>query len=350
MSDRFDMIFVVCDVYLTITDETKKTDSQQNILNNHIDGLFDTAFKYVGQNNRIILMTNKGIEIAYTGSPDEAAKLANDIVNGIVMANKKGEVPLSVRISIHLEPIQETNFFKEYSNIIATGIHAATQIMHKAKHNQILASRAYFDNISLSNQALLALVDHPRAKQDVALQCDAYLADLDKNQIVQNQLLIFEQPITAVETLPPPEKTNFLNLSAWNYLVASLFILVGLFSLFFLGGLFSIIKLATVPTEPQTQVTKTLPLDSLSAKPNLPQKNLNVYNHQLNQEKLTPNDSAESTPTKKIVARQSKRKADNNLKNNHSKEILNWEIFKKSIKQGKKNECTQSEKALNQCR
>lgn len=365
MTERLNIISMCCNVSLDGIDQTSKTASEQIVFKNHINHLFNIAFKYIGQTNRIILITGTGAEMAYSGAPEDALLVATDIVNGILFSNKPGSTPLSVRIGIHLQPVLGANDFNEQSNIIGASINAAKQILSKAKPNKIVVSRAYYENIPVSAQAISTLFDDLDVKnENHVLDYHAYLVDLNQKQVSESQPVTLDQPVISTPSLPSSKKSTFSNTSNWTYVLVCLIVPI---------VLFSIVKLAKVPADTlplKASQTSNLKTQSIKADNQLKKSNGNDNDNILIQQKLDAADPLIATIDKenidnktmdsktvdnkttgiKEVKQKPKSRLDSTAKKSKAKELISWETLKNSLKQGQKHACTQSEIAMNQCR
>ena len=416
MTEQLNIIYVFCDVSLDSADHSTKTDNEQKVCRNHIHHLFDIAYGYIGQTNRIILINANGAEIAYAGPPEDAMLMAKDMLSGILIANKQGSVPLSIRIGIHLQPVNLLEDFNDQTNIISSGIDVAKKRMSQAKPNEILVSPSYYENIPVSMQSHSQLFSTPdELFESHELDDGISLANLnddinpeDKNvgiqpseiyssaiepSVIQPSVIhstMSVQPFPQTDTQQISKKSKFSFIYRWKYSLGSL-------SMIF--ALILTIKLADKPLvslplkHPAKQINQPANVNTHSAEQEIPAKlstednatavkseqlnqdqlNQNQSNQdqlnqdQLNPEKINPQQSnlelsnseqlASEKPAspkpnlvKKDVEQKTKNKVDTTTKKSNAKELLNWETFKKSFKQGKKNECTQSEIALNQCR
>ncbi len=351
MTEQLNIISICCNVSLPSMNDASRTISEQIIFKNHISHVFNLAFKYIGQTNRMILITDNGAEIAYTGTPEDAMLIARDILNSILMSNKPVATPFSVRIGIHLQPVSAVDGINAQSNIIADSINAARRVMSHAKPNEILVSRAYYENTPSSTQAVSTLLDDLGSKHDNhVIDYQAYLTGLMQEQASENQLPILKRALN-LDDLKLHESSDNLNAGSWRYALASLFILI---------ALFATIKLIITPSETSNKIAKKLPikdsqstnLNTLSVKPDTAIRKADVDGEgdAFMQEKLEPSDSLNAKPAKKEVKQKTKSRVDPTEKKSKSNEIISWEILKNSIKQGQKHECTQAEIAMNQCR
>lgn len=367
MTEPLNIISISCNVFFDAINHSKLADSEQIVCKNHVDNVFNTAFKYIGQTNHILLANGNGVEIAYAGPAEDAMLMATDILNGISIANKQDSAHLSACIGVHLEPLRVTNDFEEEPyvkpNIIGNGINAAKQIMCHAKPNEILVSRSYYENIPPSAQVRSTLFNDVDVKpENHVLDHQADVSDLEQNQAFENEASALIPPLTSIPNPQLSAKSAFFSVSNWRY---------GLVSIFILVALLTAAQLAFTPTETPIKKLKTLPLPvsqtsnlpTVPVEPEIP-LNKSDENNVAMQEELEPptiqenleptlpvNTPQAKTPlAKKEVKRKTKNRIVSTSEKSKPKQIISWQSLKKSIKQGHDNECTQAEIALNQCR
>lgn len=394
--------------------DASKTDLQQKTCKNYINNIFDIAFEHIGQINRIILKTPNGAEIAYLGPAEDAMRMATDILNQILIANKLSAAPLPVRIGIHLQPVQLLEDFNTQSNIVGNNINMAKQVAMHAKANQILVSRPYYENISAETQAFATVFDDQDHQPETPVVSDeadsvdldyvnldsddshlvsdlassksvdlnfidAALEDLSlaesNMQFTENYLPAKQQPKT-LKKLKPIKMSKSEKGNEWKYVIAILLIL---FIILFT------IKSTFAPTE----TAPFLPVQSTNSKTENPKvtnpaivnpevtnieaskaeakieetsntetetiikPQTDITNIEDQKVETMPVDSepvVENKPIEKEIKPKPKEKAASTPQKNNIKELFKWETFKKSIKQGQKKKCTQSEIALNQCK
>lgn len=359
MTERLNVISVVCHVSLDVIDESNKTNAQNIILKNNINQLFNIAFQYIGQTNRIILVTDSGAELAYLGPPQDAMLMAEDILSGILISNKTGSVPLSVRIGIHLKPVKKLKDLNEQSNIIGNGISAARKLVREAKVNEINVSRSYGKNSPTSNQTQSAPTNQifDRLENHVP----DYQANLEKLSLeLTPDAIILDLPVKSTISLQPEETTiniqpaittNVLKTNNLKYAFASLLMV-------FL--LFSTVELVNKPSDTLIKDVKTLPIrKSQSSKPITAAAEsemtsqpdfLDDKSNIAPQYELKLNETVKPFPAKKKAQQNTKNSADSSSTKAKTNPNINWETVKKSLMQGQKRACTQSEIAMNQCR
>ncbi|MGZ8262226.1 MAG: adenylate/guanylate cyclase domain-containing protein, partial [Methylotenera sp.] len=283
MTDRINIISICCMVFLDDFDNSKKPDSEQIVFENQINDLINIAFKYLAQNDRIILNIGDGVAIAYAGSPEDAMFMAMDFREEILNANTYSSASLYVRIGIHLEPEGVVNNINGQPNIIGDGINVAKRIMSFAKPNEVLVSRSYYENIPRSMQKISNLFDCSGVNHDEHVRDhEAYVVRLNQDQ---DQAAAAKHPLTVMDIPQSPESSGFLNKVSWKYAVPGLLILVALFAL---------VQLTIAPPEPIISLAKSVAAEpekvsvilTASAKPN--------------KDVLMPNKTVENSPSEEF--------------------------------------------------
>lgn len=367
MTEPLNFICIFCHVLLDVTDEPNKTDTQKIVLKNPINHLFSIAFKHIGDTNRIILVTENGVEVAYLGALQDAMLMAKDIVSNIAVSSKLGAVPLSVQVGIYLQPMHEISDFSQYPNIVGYGINAAKQAIVEAKPNEIVVSRFYNENVSALNQTPSSLNDQPNRAESHVLDDSVDLADLNSIQevaeipdvaeiqeVAEQPETILDLPVNSTSIMHTSEAAATSDASSWKYALASLFLVVSLFLL---------VELAIMPTALSNKQVKALPLKTI------PSSNLNIepvksksaetLGQQTNADDKAnlplPNvieqtQAVKPLPAKKKAPQKTKKSVDVKEKKAKQSDKFSWESIKKNFMQGQKKECTQAESALNQCR
>lgn len=344
MQEQLNIIAVFCIIKLDNVDQSAQTDFEQKLLKNQTKNIFDTAFKYIGQNNRIILTSENCASIAYTGLADDAMLMAKDILNEILLANKQSPAPVSVFIGIHLQSVQLVSHFNNQSNIIGHVIDAARLVSDKAKPNEILVSRSYHDQVSPSIQALSTLLNTSNLEyENHTIELQAPVTDVNQNPSLENLPLVLEPSLPTPPISPLPKKSSFFNSRRLIYALASCFIFVGIFAM---------VQLSVAPTETSIKKTETQSLNLKSKPLNTPAAKTETQPSKDNQsiEETKLNDAAKADLNQNAIKPKRKSKSESTTQNNKNNKTISWDSLKRSIKQGQKHECTQSEIALNQCR
>ncbi len=395
MTEHLDIISIFCHVYLDEADSTQETGAEQKLFKNHVNQLFNTAFQHIGQTNRIILISDHGAAIAYNGPPDDAMHMATEMLNGILIDNKQGKATLSASVGVHLHSVEVVNDFTEQPNMIGNGICTARRMAAKAKPNQIAVSSAYYENISLYNQSLATVFysDFDKHEQHV-LQYQSYLAASIKDEPTDITPLHLDQPFTLPAAQPSLVLSKFPSPSPMQYALASLLIIALFLSVKLIKAPLPTEMIKASPVKASLEKSKKTPsfksktsepkiLEPITSEPKTlsstdytndadnqltPANKLNtaLEKNQVKQKpKINPdanvgtnansNPNPDAKPDAKPVVKadvkpKAKSQSKPEAKKNNTKEILSWEMLKKSFKQGKKLECTQAEKAMNQCR
>lgn len=365
MTQELNIISIACNLYLAFDEQSNKKESEQLVFENHLNHLYDIAFNAIGNTNRIILTSDNGVVVAYTGLLTDAMLVATNILNEIMLTNKQGAAPLYGRIGIDLVPVRVVSDFTEQPNIIGNVIVTAKQLMRKAKPNEIVVSRAYFEKIPPLIQALVTFHDQVVEQNNKLFdnylhENKAHLAETNIAQTADFSRIHVDLPTA---DLPPVDlapttmqgmqtfiKPNFLNASNWKYALASLFVVVGL------------LFISQLVIEPQAELNKngkTLPIKVLpSMRINKPTVNdeITINKSEINEikkvtepQQLKPINKAKITMPKKAIRPKASGKISSNLKQAKKNQPSNWETFKNNLKQGGKKECTQPQTAMNQC-
>ncbi|MES2501803.1 MAG: hypothetical protein V4545_04290 [Pseudomonadota bacterium] len=351
MTERLNIISIFCNVSINCADHSEEKETNLIVIRKHIKYLFNVAFTQIGLTNRIILAADNSAAISYTGPPEDAMLVTTDILNRLSVSNKHCSTTLTAYFGIHLEPVSLGNDFNQQPNIIRSGINAAKQLMNMAKPNEILVSPSYYENIPPSDQCLTTLFQEVCIKHEKhVIEYQTYLAEIEIEKASKNEPIILGQPLTTKLSLQASDKSGVLDLNSWKYGFASLFIVV---------TVFLVVEFAISPAIINDKNIKNLPFKASqalnvklpSARPIVSLPNDKV----INKDNTTVEGSAEPVSLVKTTQadknnKKTKKKADSATSNVQSKQIINWESFKNSIKQGQKKGCTQSEIALNQCR
>ena len=353
MTEQLNLICIFCHVSLGGIDELNKTDVQKIVLQNHINHLFNIAFKYIGQTNRIILITDSGAEITFLGALEDAMLMAKEIVSSIVVSSKQGAAPLSIRIGIYSQAMREIHDFGQQANIIGNGINVAKQAMSEAKPNEIIVSDYRNENVSAFNQVTSTkLNDQLDSDKNQILESNLAGLNLTQN-LAYNQETVLDFPVNLTSSMQAFESTNTSKESSWKYALASLFMVVLLFLL---------VELAIMPADLSNKQVKALPTNAIQSsnlnKEPLKSKKVDTSASQANNDgkaglalpkALGQKETVQPSPAKKKADQKTKKSVDAIANNANRDGKFSWESIKKSIMKGQKKECTQAENALNQC-
>jgi len=142
---------VVC---FDIIDFAKKSEAEQQSIKKQFDALIALAVVDIPEKDRMIVDTGHGAVITCSGSLENALEdalfIALTVRDEILGSNAKNSQALYLLIGINLGSVKVENSVNanEAPKIIGEGLVEAQRIMSFAKPNQILVSRAYYDMAS----------------------------------------------------------------------------------------------------------------------------------------------------------------------------------------------------------
>lgn len=369
---------VVC---LDIIDFAKKSKLEQQATKKRLDDLVTHAVVDIPENDRLIVDTGHGVVITCSGPLENALEdalfIALTIRDEILNTNTEMEYPLYLLMGINLGSVKVADSVNvnEPPTIIGEGLIEAQRIMSFAKPNQILVSRAYYDMASKLTLEIAQMFE----KYDMhAYEHDIYAVRLlnDKAASIDHALPMTQKEMNEEDTEPDANDVNWR-----NYLLPIVLAIIMLFALT------KWMNADNNDNEAQPPTAITLPDQSapvISDDDNsfdLMNDESDTIEAMETTEEKTPQEQADSvkTPVQKSTPKKtSTKKAETALKtepdSNNSvvvepkateskqeekkepaaqtttdSEKSTWDKFKESIKQGADKECTQAEKALNQC-
>lgn len=318
MRDSMNKTLICSILFLDIIDYSKKSGADQIAVKNQFNDLVYQSLKDIAENERIILDTGDGVAIAHQGSPEDAMFMALSIRDGILKSNTQNNnmqnpVPLYVRFGINLGPVRIVSDINGQPNIIGDGINTAQRIMSFAEPNQILVSRSYYEVASRLTLELSEMFAYSGLKHDKHVREHEVYSVRSHQAYPENssQIISLKDVRRLADRLAITAKVN-RHYIFWALPVILAFILIGKQlpdSSHHLDELNAI----EVATEPE------LPSTARSAK--------------------TSRESETST----VFGLDDK---EGRLKSLKSR----WESFKESIGQGIRQDCTQAEISMNQCR
>jgi class 3 adenylate cyclase len=368
---------VVC---LDIIDFAKKSTVEQQANKKRLDDLVAQAVVDIPENDRMIVDTGHGTIITCSGPLENALEdalfIALTVRDEILNTNTEMEYPLYLLIGINLGSVKVENSvnINEPPKIIGEGLIEAQRIMSFANPNQILVSRAYYDMASKLTLEIAQMFE----KYDMhAYEHDIYAVRLlnEKATSIDNVMPISNNEATEDEVAPESSSFNWR-----NYILPILLAMIMLLAL---------TKWMKADNREESQI-EPASTNTLSDQPNAiaPETDTNfdlimdeeadtqeTLEESSNKEKVkqanTPvqkNTTKKSAPKKatsapktetntneKVVEEskvtESKQEVKNELptQTTRDEEKSTWDKFKESVKQGADTECTQAQKALNQC-
>jgi hypothetical protein len=347
MNDKLKKTSICNVVALEIIDYSKKTEAEQAELKNLLNGFIQHAVIDVPQEDREIVDTDSGAQIACSGPLEDALEdalfISITIRDEILKNNSHGTTPLYVQFGINLGAVRALK-----KSLVGEGMDEAQSIMSFAEPNQILVSAAYFEMAS-------------KLTQEMAQMFEKYEMHAHEHDIYAVRLLkgvVEEAPSIPTDIADAEVGQTLAYKINWNYIGLGF---LALASFFILG------KLVSSPTEPtiileQPAVVET-PVKSeteptVAAKPvedkvieseakKEEPKNAKVVRKQL--EKKVKAEAPASKPEKAAVSITTK-PAEPKSEKTATGTKSGWETVKESVSNGSERKCSQAEIAMNQCR
>ena len=369
---------VVC---LDIIDFAKKSKLEQQATKKRLDDLVTHAVVDIPENDRLIVDTGHGVVITCSGPLENALEdalfIALTIRDEILNTNTEMEYPLYLLMGINLGSVKVADSVNvnEPPTIIGEGLIEAQRIMSFAKPNQILVSRAYYDMASKLTLEIAQMFE----KYDM----HAYEHDIYAVRLLNDKAASIDHAVPATHTAMNEEdaEPEASDVNWRNYLLPIVLAIIMLFALT------KWMNADNNDNEAQPPTAITLP-DQSAPVISDDDNSFDLMNDESDTieaiettEETTPKEQADSVKTpvqkstpKKISTKKAetvpKTEPDSNnsvvvepkateSKQEEKKEPAaqtttdseksTWDKFKESIKQGADKECTQAEKALNQC-
>lgn len=217
---------VVC---VDIIDFSKKSKVEQQEINKQLHALIDHAVVDVPEKDRMVVSTAHGAIITCSGPLESALEdalfIALTIRDDTLNANTGSEAPLYLLIGINLGSVRLDLNTKdnEPPKVIGEGLIEAQRIMSFANPNQILVSRAYYDMASKLTLEVAQMFE----KYDMhAYEHDIYaVRRLNEKAVVENAA-------AALDIREKPEEAPEKNRLNWGiYVLPALLALIMLFVL-----------------------------------------------------------------------------------------------------------------------
>jgi chemotaxis protein histidine kinase CheA len=372
---------VVC---LDIIDFLKKSDSEQKAIKKQFDDLIALAVVDIPEKDRLIVDTGHGAIITCSGPLENALEdalfIALTIRDEVLNRNSASENPLYLLMGINLGSVKvaENANVNEPPNIVGEGLVEAQRIMSFAKPNQILVSRAYYEMASKLTLEIAQMFE----KYDMhAYEHDIYAVRLlnEKAAPVENVMPI---PGNAAIEEESAEKSD----TNWGvYILPVLLALAMLYALTkwmnaenaeesaIEPALTESMSLETAEDEMAVESVLDEALTEEQEAADQDATNQEAINEdqadqsnaaakKVTKQKETKKKATEKKAVKKTVSTQkpSAKKASTHQSTvtpepaesepeKPAEEKSGWDKFTESIGQGAETECTQAQKALNQC-
>ncbi len=356
MNDKLKKTSICNVVVLEIIDYSKKTEAEQTELKNLLNGFIQHAVIDVPQEDREIVDTGSGAQIACNGSLEDALEdvlfISITIRDEILKNNTHGSTPLYVQFGINLGAVRALK-----KGLVGEGMDEAQSIMSFAEPNQILVSAAYFEMASKLTQEMAQMFEKYEMH---AHEHDIYAVRLLKGTATE------ESPSIPTDIADAEVGQTFASKINWNY--------VGL-GFLALAGFFILGKLVSSPTEPTIILEQPVVAETpvkLETEPTVAVKPVEEIKPA--EDKVIENEAKKEEPKKaKVVRMQLQKKATVEAEPPASKpekaaesiatkpaepktektatgEKSGWETVKESVSNGSERKCSQAEIAMNQCR
>lgn len=376
MNDNMNKTSISSVVCFDIIDFSKKSETERQIAKKQFNAFIDLAVVDIPEKDRLIVDTGHGAIVTCSGSLENALEdalfIALTVRDEVLNSNAKSENPLYLLIGINLGSVKvaKSTNVNDAPNIVGEGLVEAQRIMSFAKPNQILVSRAYYDMASKLTLEIAQMFE----KYDM----HAYEHDIYAVRLLNEKATSVEHSAVIPEQIDVQENASTMLAFNWSsYILPLLLALAILFA--FTKWMQQPADTPTItmpPTVEETDDKATVDAsqgesaseaesESESAENTLT-KETTIQNQpkQTNAADTTPvkkkasrettptsptKESAKSSPLESVVTEDNSARAESANASNQNGEKSGWQSFKESIKKGSERECTQAERALNQC-
>lgn len=364
---------VVC---FDIIDFNKKSEAEQQVVKKQFNALVDLAVVDIPEKDRLIVDTGHGAIVTCSGPLENALEdalfIALTVRDEVLNSNAESENPLYLLIGINLGSVKVANNTNgnDEPNIIGEGLVEAQLIMSFANPNQILVSRAYYDMASKLTLEVAQMFE----KYDM----HAYEHDIYAVRLLNGKVATENSPLTT-ENIETQEEAVTTRPFSWGIYILPIFLAMAMLFAFTKWMMnenateaieqpaiesTTTIENNTISSDADAVDDETIMLDVAPQEATVQEQaetlNKEVVKKKTSQEKATTKNSKPKKPEPKksipsnkssnaekpVVSPEPVESAD---ETNQSGEKSGWETFKESIKQGSGSDCTQAEKAMNQC-
>jgi hypothetical protein len=362
---------VVC---FDIIEFSKKSKVEQQALKKRFDEILALAVIDIPENDRMIIDTDHGAIISCTGplenALEDALLIALTARDEVINFNIDNLVPLYLLIGINLGSVkvEESINVNDSPKIIGEGLVEAQRIMSFANPNQILVSRAYYDMASKLTLEIAQMFE----KYDM----HAYEHDIYAVRLLSDKVASIESngSSTLNDSLDQQSKSK-MNINWRIFLVP---ILLAFAMLYVLNHWMS-----GDDVESTLNQSETLDLNNQKTPATIDGNTTNnslVEGEQIVELPIEKEDkkmTQQQSEQREVIKKKAINKEASTKKQNtqNSEESVNktttqqstvtpiiddepavqaedksgWDKFTESIKQGSEIECTQAQRALNQC-
>jgi PEGA domain-containing protein len=159
-----DRSFVSSVVFLEIVEFAKKPVAAQIALKERFNALLTAALSGIKPENRIVLDANEGAAVSFVGDPEDALQAAMYLRDAMAAAPE--EPKLVARIGINIGAVKLVRDAHGVPNIVGDGIDVAHRVMSFAEPGQLLASRAFYELVSVLSQQYAQLFQFEGSRTD----------------------------------------------------------------------------------------------------------------------------------------------------------------------------------------
>ena len=142
MSEELNRTLVCSVLFIDIVDYSRHDVTEQVRLKNRFNAVLSGALGNVEQEERVVVDTGDGAAIAFRGDPERALYVALEVFDANVE-------DMPVRMGINLGPVSLMRDINGSDNVIGDGINVAQRIMGFAGRGELLASRSFYQVVSL---------------------------------------------------------------------------------------------------------------------------------------------------------------------------------------------------------
>jgi class 3 adenylate cyclase len=378
VNDKMNKTSISSVVCFDIIDFAKKSEAEQQAAKKQFNALVDLAVVDIPEKDRMIVDTGHGAIVACSGSLENALEdalfIALTVRDEVLNGNTKGESPLYLLIGINLGSVKVASSTKvnDVPNIIGDGLVEAQRIMSFAKPNQILVSRAYYDMASKLTLEIAQMFE----KYDM----HAYEHDIYAVRLLNEKATVVDSSVVIPEQIGLDESSSTKRTFNWS--LYALPVLLGLAMLFAFTKWMQHEDSVEETNQPtitmQPSSEDMVPLTEDNATTEATQTRDKAVENTLSketasQEQSTQTSTAEKVPAKNKVTQKAaatQQKPTASVKSSAHQAVVTdekaapvepasasnqdsnksgWQTFKESFKQGSTKECTQAERAMNQC-
>ena len=145
-------------LFVDIVGYSKLAVGEQVRLKETLNAVLGAALEHVDAGERVVVDTGDGAGIAFLGDPEQALYAA------LAIFDSAGEVP--VRMGINLGPVTLMKDINGAANVVGDGMNVAQRIMAFATQGELLASRSFYEVISLLSLDYGAMFRHEGTRSD----------------------------------------------------------------------------------------------------------------------------------------------------------------------------------------